>query len=256
MFGLAAMVYGLAAYAFFFVTFLYAIGFTGGLVVPKTIDSGQPGAMVPSLLIDAGLLAIFAVQHSVMARPAFKRWWTRILPKPVERSTYVLAATSALALLFWQWRPLPQPVWSLNDPLAIGLVQGLFFAGWGIVLLSTFLISHFELFGLQQVWQRLRNRPAQALQFRTPLLYGLVRHPIYLGFLIAFWAAPTMSLGHLIFAVATSGYILIGIMLEERDLEATFGEAYRSYRTRVNMLLPLPRRRAQTVSAPKGRAAV
>ena len=231
--------YGAVTYIVFFATFLYAIAFVGGLPVPKTIDSGEPGSLIPSLIVDGLLLSLFAVQHSVMARPAFKRWWTRFVPKPIERSTYVLFASLALIVMYVFWRPLPQPVWSTEGPLALALTV-VFWAGWAMVLVSTFLISHFELFGLKQVWDRIRRAPEAPAEFRTPGFYRFVRHPIYLGFALAFWAAPVMSLGHLIFAIGTLGYILVAIQFEERDLIAAFGERYRAYRRQVGMLIPRP----------------
>ncbi len=239
--GLLALLYGIAAYAAFFVTFLYAIAFVGNLHVPKTIDSGSvAGGLAEALIVNVVLLGVFAVQHSVMARPGFKAMWTRIVPKSVERSTYVLFATAALALLLWQWRPLPEIVWQVENPIAIAVIQGLFWLGWAVLLFSTFLINHFELFGLRQVFARLMRRDLPAPVFRTPSLYRHVRHPLYLGFVIAFWAAPTMSVGHLLFSVATTGYILIGILLEERDLVDLFGDQYRHYRKHVSMLIPFP----------------
>jgi len=236
------LIYGVVAYAFFLLVFLYAIAFVGDLPVPRTIDRGPGAPAVAAVVIDLVLLGIFAAQHSVMARPAFKSWWTRMVPQPVERSTYVLAASLALALLYWQWRPLPSIVWSVGG-VGGAILEAISWLGWGVVLLSTFMISHFELFGLSQVWTNMTGKAATASAFRTPLLYGFVRHPIYLGFVLAFWATPTMTVGHLLFAAATLGYMLIAIQLEERDLVGTFGEAYVAYRRRVSMLIPLPPRK-------------
>jgi methanethiol S-methyltransferase len=235
---LVAFLYGLVAYAVFFVTFLYAIGFVEGLLVPKAIDDGVVVPASEALIVNLVLMALFAIQHSVMARPWFKQWWTAIVPASVERSTYVLFSSLALILLFWQWRPLPTLVWQIADPSAAMLLTGLSFLGWMIVLTSTFLINHFELFGLHQVVSNLAGRPMPAPRFRTPLLYKLVRHPIYLGFIIAFWATPRMTLGHLLFAAVTSSYIVVGALLEEQDLIRVFGDEYRSYRARVSMLIP------------------
>jgi len=247
-----AVVYGVVAYAIFFVTFLYAIGFVGGVIVPKNIDSGAVGPVAQALLINTVLLGIFAVQHSVMARPAFKAWWTRFVPPPVERSTYVLFASLALILLFWQWRPLPTPVWSVQSEPAAMVIWALFWIGWATVLLSTFLINHFDLFGLRQVWAYRRNREIPPSEFHTPLFYRVVRHPLYLGFIIAFWAAPTMSQGRLFFALATTAYILIAIQLEEHDLLNHFGDTYRDYKSRVGMLIPLPFGRRAKPAATRG----
>lgn len=233
-----ALAYGGAAYVVFLGTFLYAIGFVSGHVVPKTIDSGAVLPFGEALLIDMVLLSIFALQHSVMARKPFKRWWTRVVPPAVERSTYVLLASLVLILVFWQWRPLPAVIWHVTEPaLSFGLM-GLASAGWLLVLLSTFLINHFELFGLHQVVLNLLKRPAAEPKFRTPFLYKVVRHPLYLGFIIAFWATPLMTAGHLLFAGVTTSYILIAIALEERDLIDVFGDEYRRYRERVAMLVP------------------
>ena len=243
--GIASVLYGGAAYLLFFGTILYAIAFVGNLLVPKAIDSGAEGPLIPALVVNTLLLGIFAIQHSVMARPAFKRWWTRFVPHAVERTTYVLLASLLLVLMFWQWRPILMPVWTVTNPVAVAGLQVVFWIGWGLVFLSTFLINHFELFGLRQVWARLRGHSLPEPMFRTPFLYKRVRHPLYLGFLLAFWAAPVMTAGHLLFAIATTGYILIGIWLEERDLVDLFGDQYRRYREQVSMLIPLPGRKAQ-----------
>jgi methanethiol S-methyltransferase len=237
-----AFLYGLAAYLVFFFTFLYAIGFVSGLVVPKSIDTGQVVPLTEALVVNILLMSLFALQHSVMARRQFKEWWTQYVPKPVERSTYVLFASIALVLLFWQWRPIPTVVWQLSDPTLAAAIMGLSFVGWLLVLTSTFLINHFELFGLHQVANNLAGRPMPAIRFKTPVLYKLVRHPIYLGFIIAFWAAPIMTIGHLLFALVTTAYIFVGIFLEERDLVEVFGDEYRRYRERVAMLVPYRRK--------------
>jgi len=233
-----AFLYGIAAYLVFFVTILYAIGFVMGLVVPKSIDTGTDTSTVEAVIINLLLMALFAVQHSVMARQRFKAWWTQFVPKPVERSTYVLLASLSLLLLFWQWRPLPTVVWDVANPdLAVTLVT-LSLAGWVLVFTSTYMINHFELFGLHQVTNHLVGKEAAPARFKTPLLYKFVRHPIYLGFIIAFWAAPVMTAGHLLFAAVTTIYILLGIALEERDLVGLFGDEYRQYKQRVSMLIP------------------
>ncbi len=235
---LMGFLYGVFSYLFFLATFVYAIGFVSGVLVPKTLDSGTPGRFGPSVAIDVVLLSIFAIQHSVMARQEFKRWWTRFVPKSVERTTYVLMASLALALICWQWRPLPQVIWQVANPVAASAILVLSFVGWFIVLSSTFLINHFELFGLHQVANNLAGKAMPTPRFRSPLYYKLVRHPIYFGFVVAFWAAPTMTLGHLLFSAMTTAYIVVGILLEEHDLVAVFGSEYRTYRQRVPMLLP------------------
>lgn len=233
-----AFVYGLVCYLFFLAVFLYAVGFVGNFVVPKTIDRGAEGAFWTSLLIDLGLLGLFGLQHSVMARPGFKRWWTQIVPKPVERSTYVLFASLALALLFWQWRPIPDIVWHVENATGRGLLWGLHGLGWTIVLVGTYMISHAHLFGLKQVHEHLRGQEPSPPAFKAPGFYRHVRHPLMTGFLIAFWATPHMTVGHLVFASGTTGYILVALQFEERDLVRSFGDKYRAYRESVPMLLP------------------
>ena len=230
--------HGLTAYAVFFITILYAIGFVTGLVVPKGIDMGAPASFGEALVVDLALMSLFAVQHSVMARQPFKAWWTQIVPKSVERSTYVLLASLCLLLLFWQWRPIPAIVWHVDDPNAAAVAMAISLLGWVIVFTSTFLINHFELFGLHQVTANLAGRDMPPPRFRAPLYYKFVRHPIYLGFIIAFWAAPVMTVGHLLFAFVTTAYIFVGIFLEERDLTELFGDEYRRYKARVSMLIP------------------
>ena len=231
------LLYALVAYVFFLAAFLYLIGFVGNLFVPKMIDSGTQGPWQVSLIIDLALIGIFALQHTVMARPAFKRWWTKIIPDSIERSTYVVASNFALVLLFWQWRPLSMTIWEL-DGVAAQIMFGIFGFGWLVVLISTFMLSHFELFGLTQAYAGFRGRVAGAIPFHTPMLYSLVRHPIMLGFIIAFWVAPVMSLGHFVFAAGSTLYILVALYFEERDLLSLFGEDYAAYRKRVPMLIP------------------
>ena len=234
--------FGALAYAAFVGAFVYAVGFIGNIGVPKSIDAGGGGSLASSLLVDLLLLAIFAAQHSIMARKSFKAWWTRFVPAHVERSSYVLAASAALGLLCWQWRPISEPViWEVRGAAATVLLQAMFWMGWVLLLVASFLINHFELFGLRQVLARFRGRTLPAAEFRTPFIYRYVRHPIYLGFILGFWSTPVMTAGHLLFAIGGTGYILLGIWFEERDLMAQFGEQYRAYRRRVGMLFPLRR---------------
>jgi methanethiol S-methyltransferase len=243
-----AFLYGLVAYVAFLGAFLYAIGFVNGIGVPKTIDTGPATPLTQAVIIDLLLMSLFAIQHSVMARKPFKQWLTRYIPASVERSTYVLLASLVLILLFWQWRPITSVVWQVTHPALVASLLGLSLLGWLIVLLSTALINHFELFGLQQVTHNLSGRTAAAPTFKTPGFYGFVRHPIYLGFIIAFWATPVMTLGHLLFAAVTTAYIFVGIFLEERDLVELFGDEYRRYRERVGMVIPHRRNPAPEVT--------
>lgn len=248
---ITAFLYGVVCYAIFFGTFLYAIGFVVNFGVPKSMDSGPSGPFGQALLVNLGLLVLFAVQHSVMARPAFKRAWTRIVPEPVERSTYVLASSLALILLFWAWQPMGVVVWDVQNDAGRVLLYAIGATGWLTVLGSTFLINHFDLFGLRQVWLHLIGKPYTHLPFRTPGPYRFVRHPLYVGWLLAFWGTPTMTVAHLVFALATTGYILSAIPLEEADLVTAHGETYRRYKAQVGGLLPRigRRRRARAVTA-------
>ena len=237
-----AFLYGVVCYGIFFLTFLYAIGFLGNFGVPRTVDAGGP--MSPTgvaLAINVALLGLFGLQHSVMARQGFKKAWTRIVPAPVERSTYVLFSSLVLILLFWQWRPMPSPIWDVQAPLGRGILWALFAFGWALVLLSTFLINHFELFGLRQVWRQLRGEGPAHVTFKMPLFYKFVRHPLYVGWVYTFWAIPTMTTGHLLFAIVATGYILVAIQFEERDL-MKFHPEYAEYRKRVPMMIPGMRR--------------
>lgn len=246
---LAIFVYGVVSYAIFFATFLYAIGFVGNLWVPKSMDSVREASFGVALLTNLALLGVFAIQHSVMARPAFKRWWTRIIPQEAERSTYTLLSSLALIAMFAFWEPMGGIVWNVTSPVGQSVLYALFAFGWLLVLVSTFLINHFDLFGLRQVWLQLIGKPYTALPFKTPALYKHVRHPLYVGWFFAFWATPTMTVAHLVFALATTAYILIAIQLEERDLIEAHAE-YSEYRKRVPMLIPFLKRRTAVMDAP------
>jgi len=243
---LLILLYAIASYAVFLVSFLYVVGFVGNYLVPKSIDVGRPSSLSEAIVVDLLLLGVFALQHSIMARAAFKRWWGKTFPPACQRSTYVLLSSLILLLLFWQWRPIPIPVWQI-DGNAAWLLIGVYWLGWLIVLASTFMIDHFDLSGLRQAFFALRGAEVPGQPFKTPLLYKIVRHPLMLGFLLAFWATPEMTAGHLLFAIMTTAYILVGLQFEERDLIAQFGTTYQQYRRRVPMLLPrlFGRRRAE-----------
>ena len=235
----ATLLFAIVAYAIFFATFLYLIVFVGDFSFARiTVDEGPPGPVAAAAAIDIALIALFGIQHSVMARQGFKKWWTRVIPKPAERSVYVLMASAVLIVLMTLWRPIPSAIWDIANPLAANAIWGLFWIGWGMVLLSTFLINHFELFGLQQAWLNMQGREAEPPKFHQPLLYKWVRHPLYLGFFLAFWATPQMTVGHLLLAAGVSVYMLIAIRYEERDLVDYFGKDYEDYRERVGMLIP------------------
>ncbi len=236
---LLSFLYGLAAYGAGFAALLYLIGFSGSVLVPKSVDSGASMPIAAALCINVLLIGLFAAQHSLMARRSFKRWWARIMPPAVERSTYVMAASIALALLFSRWQPIPAPIiWRVSNTAAVQVLWAVFWLGWALLLVSTFLINHFELFGLHQVFARLTGRDMPVSQFKTPLLYRYVRHPLYLGLLLGLWSVPVMTAGHLLFSMGATSYILVGIWFEERDLIVQFGERYRSYRAEVGMLVP------------------
>jgi methanethiol S-methyltransferase len=252
---LVLFAYGFACYLVFLAVFLYAIAFVGGFGVPTRLDGDPTSPLPAALAIDTGLLLLFATQHSVMARPWFKKRWTRIVPSSVERSTYVLCASIALGLLCWQWRPIGGTVWSVEAPAPRAFLWAVFAFGWLQVLAVTFLINHFDLFGLRQVWLQLVGRPYSKVPLATPGPYRLVRHPLYLGFLLAFWATPTMTTAHLVFALATTAYILLAIQFEERDLAREHGSGYEEYRRRVPMILPLGRHEERAPAVPRDAAA-
>ena len=236
------LLYGVISYLLFFGTFLYAFGFVGNLFVPKSIDGEPQVPLAQAILINASLLLVFALQHSIMARPAFKKWWTKIIPEQAERSTYVLLSSLCLILLVWQWQPMGGFIWRIEEPIAKTILTILFIIGWLIVLISTFMINHFDLFGLRQIWFYFLGKKYEPLHFRIPFFYKYVRHPLYLGWLIAFWATPVMSAAHLLFAVLTTGYILTAIKFEEKDLITHFGEKYLSYKNWVPKIIPFTKK--------------
>jgi protein-S-isoprenylcysteine O-methyltransferase Ste14 len=251
---LPLFLYGVASYAVFFAVFLYAIGFIGNLWVPKSMDSPRDVPFVTALLVNLGLLGLFAVQHSVMARPAFKRWWTRVVPQAAERSTYVLFSSLCLIALFWYWQPMGGVVWDITASAGVTAMYTVYAAGWLLLLYSTFLINHFDLFGLRQVWLHLLGRPYTPVPFASPWLYRQVRHPLYVGWLMIFWATPTMTVAHLVFAIMTTAYILVAIQFEEHDLVNEHPE-YREYRRQVPMLIPFTKRGARGARSVAGKAA-
>lgn len=236
------LLYGVLAYIAFLGTFLYAIGFVGNFIVPKTIDGAPQVPLAQAILINASLLLLFALQHSIMARPAFKRRWTRIIPEPMERSTFVVFTCICLLLMMWQWQPMGGIIWSIENPIAKTIMNVMFILGWGIVLISTFMINHFDLFGLRQVWLYFNGQKYEPLPFRVPLFYRFVRHPLYFGFMLAFWATPVMTVAHLFFAVMTTGYILTAIQFEEKDLITHFGEKYIEYKRKLPMIIPFSKK--------------
>lgn len=240
---LSIFLYGVFSYLAFFVTFLYLIAFLGNLVVPKSIDSGLTIGIPQSVIINLGLLSLFVIQHTIMARPGFKRWWIKLIPEPMERSTYVLATSIILALLCWQWHPMTDLIWSVDNETGKAILFGFSFLGWGLVLFSSFVINHFDLFGLRQVWSYLRNQEYSPVQFQMKSLYKYIRHPLVLGIIVGSWATPRMTMGHLLLAVTFTAYILVGIQFEEHDLVHFFGESYTNYRRRVPMLVPFTKKR-------------